>query len=114
MSEVAAECPSITLAGTRYPIPEIPFRVAKVIMPKILGRPNVSTIEGLDDVLFIIQKAIAAGTESPPSVAELEDKHLPLPELLAAFAVVSAQSGLKRSESPGEAAGATSPQTSKS
>jgi hypothetical protein len=109
-----AETKTVTLAGQSYNVPPVTFRNAAKIVP-LVDKTFLAIRESRLDEESILNlgRIVYLGIERPPEMSEdwLLNLNVSLSDMIAAALVVAAQANMK-AQTPGEATGAASPQTS--
>lgn len=124
MTEDIDGAPRITLGGKEWPVPQLVARQNKIIDPLIISllpvftqwetdKAGALTKLGAKEYDSLIEIAFQAIRKASPEITRDQFLDLPitLPELIGAFSVIAQQTGVFQRGVPGEAKGATSPQT---
>jgi hypothetical protein len=103
-SRLAEGSPSIVLAGLSWPIPQLPIRINKLVVPAIARylERNIGNTKSLvptfldeasfGDLIIIVHHALTAAHEI--SLQEFEDMPIQASELVAALDTIAMQSGM--------------------
>jgi len=109
-----AETKTVILAGQTYDVPPVTFRNAAKIVPLVDKTFQAIRENRLDEESILnLGRIVYLGIANKGGLTEdgFLDLRMHLHEMIAAALVVAAQTNMK-AQSPGEATGAASPQTS--